>query len=329
MNKKKQVILASLLLTIILLITACAAPVSTQQFTIRLGIIDSTDLLPYYVMLDQGFDKKYGLQVVEIPYQGGTDVINALASGTLDGAPTIGTPPILLAAESGIVPSKVIGVAANSFANADHPAAAVFVAANISGWKELEGKTIGVNSKTSVVAAGLIGRLKLEGISSYKLIEIPFANMGLAVASGDISAAAMNEPYISQSILRNDGRVLGWTIGDKPFISMEYTMVLFSTSFQQDNPEAVKAYLSAYLEACQWISKNSAKSRTILAKRLSLTIDVAEKMYLLEWSLDGHNDTVLLDDTQKVLVDIGFLKATIPSGQLFDETLLNQVLKGK
>ncbi len=39
-----------------------------------------------------------------------------------------------------------------------------------------------------------------------------------------------------------------------------------------------------------------------------------------------RNDPVLLGSMQPVLVEAGILKAPIPASQLYDETLLNEVL---
>jgi hypothetical protein len=52
-------------------------------------------------------------------------------------------------------------------------------------------------------------------------------------------------------------------------------------------------------------------------------------MKLPRFSLDGLNDPALLESMQPVLVETGLLKALIPVNQLYDETLLNEVLAEK
>ena len=52
-------------------------------------------------------------------------------------------------------------------------------------------------------------------------------------------------------------------------------------------------------------------------------------MQLLRWALDARNDPALLESVQSLLVEIGVLKARIPSNQLYDETLLEAVLAEK
>lgn len=47
---------------------------------------------------------------------------------------------------------------------------------------------------------------------------------------------------------------------------------------------------------------------------------------MMYWSVDGRNDPVLLEAMQPVLVETGLPKALIPASQLYDETLLDEVL---
>jgi len=50
---------------------------------------------------------------------------------------------------------------------------------------------------------------------------------------------------------------------------------------------------------------------------------------LPRFSLDGRNDPALLENMQQTMVSVGMLKALIPAGHLYDETLLDEVLKEK
>ena len=62
---------------------------------------------------------------------------------------------------------------------------------------------------------------------------------------------------------------------------------------------------------------------------MCLSQEVAQKVQLLRWALDARNDPALLESVQSSLVDIGLLKAMIPTNQLYDETLLDEVLAEK
>ena len=330
LRKKKSFIKMAVaaLLTVIVLVS-CSPSKPAPQFTLRIGIIPTLDSLPYFIIKEQGFDRRNGLQLVETTYPGGAAIIEAMISGSVDVGMTIGSVPVLSAAERGLIPSAMIPVAANDFADREHPGMGVLAAKSVTSWRDLEGKQIAVNSKNSITAAAMIGRLKKEGVHDYTLVEIPFPNIGLAVAGGNVAAAGLMEPFLTQSLLRQDGKFLGWIIGGPPFERMEYALVVFSAGFYRSHPDAVKAFLRAYLQALKWINQNPDECRPIFARALSLSPEVTQKMKLLRFSSDGRNDPALLESMQPLLIDIGMLKAPIPANKLYDETLLKEVLAEK
>jgi len=67
----------------------------------------------------------------------------------------------------------------------------------------------------------------------------------------------------------------------------------------------------------------------LLARRLSLGREVAERINLLHWPRDARNAPELLDQMQQVLVKARVLKTPIPARRLYDETLLTEVLGEK
>ena len=322
-------LMAAVLLVTVVLLAACTPPKPAQQFTLRIGLVGTLSSLPYYVMRDQGFDKQNGLVIIETIRQSAGPIFNGIAEGSLDGSPSGGTISVLQATQDGIIPDKSTVVSANSFADPEHPITGVVVANSISNWKDLEGQYIGVPSKISMFAACVIARLLQEGVTNYTLVDISVSNTGLAIAGGNIAAGVMAEPYLTQSLLRKDGRLLDWIIGGEPFEKMEYTANVFSTNSVRNNPGAVKAYLRAHMEACRWIEKNPDAARAILGKYLSLTPEVVKNVRMMHWPPDMCNDPALLESMQPVLIEAGLLKAPIPANQLYDETLLNKVLAEK
>ena len=313
------------LLTVIVL-ASCSPSKPAPQFKLRIGLFPVQDFLPYFVMMEKGFDKKNGIRFEEISYPGGAAVIDAMDSNTVD-VGYIGSVPVLTAAERGLIPKKVVSVAANNFADPDHPGISVLAAPSIRSWKDLKGQYIAVNAVNSLHGAAIKGRLHQEGISDYKLMEVPIANMGLAVAGGNVAAATMSEPFFTQSLLRNDGKLLGRIIGGPPFENMEYSMIVFRGELYRNTPQIVKAFLRAHLQAVEWMGKNEKEARSILTRRLRLDQEVGKKINLLHWRSDSRSDPALLEKMQLILVNVGMLKKPIPAKQLYDETLLEEVLK--
>jgi NitT/TauT family transport system substrate-binding protein len=313
-------------LVLLICLPACTPAAPVQQLIIRVGTLAAPDSLPYYVILERGLDKKYGLQLVETPFPGGAAIIDALAADKLDVGVNVGTIPVFAAAQRDLIPGTIVPAAALDFADPEHPSIGVLVPPSVNNWKDLEGQTIAVNSVNSLNTASLKGRMQLEGIRDYKLTEIAFSNMGLSVADGNIGAATMVEPYLTQSLQRKDGKLLDWVIGRPPMANIEYAMIVFSSAFYKSNPATVKAYLRAHLEAVNWIERNPDEARAILSRVRTIPLEVMNNIVMQRWSLDGRNDKVLLEDIQPLLINVGVLKEPIPVSRLYDETLLNEIL---
>ncbi len=326
LNKKSLGVITATGLGVFALLAACAAPPTpAPQFTLRIGVLPFLTYLPYFVMQEQGLDQQNGLRFEETSYPAATAIIKAMEAGSLD-VSYVGTEPVLSAAERGLIPGTMVWVATTSFADPDHPALGVLVSPSINNWKDLEGQYIATHAIKSVAGAAIEGRLRQEGVRDYTLVETPVINMGLAVAEGNVAAATLSEPYLTQSLLRGDGKLLSWIIGGPPFERMAFGLLVFRADLYRNNPQAVKAFLRAHLQAVKWINQNPDAARSILTKRLSLSEEVGQKMTLPYWPLDARNDPALLDSMQPLLVEIGMLKAPILASQLYDETLLDEVL---
>jgi len=310
-------------------LAGCGGP-PPAPVTFRVCYYATQDFLPYFVMQEQGFAAQNGLRFEERSFPGGAAAIDAMVAGSLDLCTGVGTVPLLAAADRGLIPGAIVAVAGNNFADRDHRGGAVVAAPSIRDWRDLAGKRIAVNARSaSISTAAVVGRLKLEGVTGYSLVEIPFANMGLAVAGGNVAAASMSEPFLTQSLLRGDGKLLDWVVGGAPFERAEFTAIVVSADLLRRSPQGAKAYLRAHLQAVGWINTNLGKARVLLARRLDLTREIGEKLNLLRWPGDARNDPGLLEAMQPLLIEIGALKARIPARRLYDETLLDQVLAEK
>lgn len=321
-----RVAIATLVGTLLDASLALRQPLAAE-LKLRIGTLQTDNTLPYFVVREQGFDKRNGLLLEGIVYKGGAQIIADLATGSLDISDGVGSIPAFLAAANGLIPAKVVLVGGGSIADPDHPTAGVLVSAGVKTWTDLKGRHIAINDKRSINTTALTMRLKREGVQDYRLLEMAYPNMGLAVAGGNVAAASLSEPYVTQSILRGDGKLLGWVIGGAPFERFQLGMIAVNADLYRKNQQAVKAYLRAYLQSLKWISQNPDGARSVLSKRLQLTHEVTKKIKLKKWPLDARNDPDLLDTMQRLLLEAGVLNAQIPARQLYDERLLDEVLK--
>lgn len=309
-------------------ITACSGssgPADPLQ-RLRFGVLPSVDQLPYFVMREKGFDIANGLSIIETEMQGGIALVEGMTAGTIDMA-YAGSIPLFIASRTGDVPRRVIGVAAGAFADTEHPVFAVFAGPDVETWSDLEGQDIGVNQSGTIGDISVRARLRAEGIEGVRLVPIPFPNQGLAVAGGNVAAAVMLEPFITQSLLRGDGHILDWVVGGgQPFPEFAEVVISASTGFLAEHPDTVRGFLRAEMQAVAWIAEHEAEARTILARRLGLIEEVGRTMRLPRWTSDAHNDPVLLEQIRDTMIELEPDPPPAATADIYDETLLNEVL---
>jgi NitT/TauT family transport system substrate-binding protein len=297
--------------------------------TLRVGLFSVVDSLPYFVIRDQGFGRRQGLQFVEEGgFPGGAAVLDAMVAGRVDLAPVVGTAPYLAAAEAGHAPGGIVAIAANSVADGAAPGIGILAHRSIAGWRDLDGGIIAVNALRSIATPAVQGRLKTEGVGRVRLVEVAPPNMGLAVRGGEVSAAAMLEPFISQSLLRGDGHLLGWVVGGPPFERMQMSTVAARTALHRERPRALARYLRAHLEAARWIAENPEAAKLLVARTYGLTPEIGRRVTLLRWPADGRHDFQSLEQAQRLYVEMGLLRRPLDLRAVMDETTLGQARSG-
>lgn len=311
---------AAVLVSFALVVTGCGKAPVADHGTVRFGVLPLLDSLPYHVMRGKGFAAAEGLRLEAKTYEGGGPAIEGIRIGEIDAAyPSLF--PILVAVRIGTIPQDVVAIAASAVADREHPAAAVLVRPEVGSWKDLTGARIAVDRKGSITHVAVETRLRREGVTRYTVGEIPFPNLGLAVAGGNVSAAGMLEPFVAQSVLRGDGRVLDWVIGGEPFPEFATSELVVARSLA-DRPAAARALVRAHLRALRWMMENPAEARRILVRTLGLAAEVGDAVRMYAWSTDGRMDDALVARVQGVLVAEGFAEKAVSVEQVLDERFL-------
>lgn len=292
---------------------------------LRFAFLQSVDYIPYLVMREQGFDRSNGFRLVEVEAPGGRAALDAMLAGTVDAA-YAGSVQVFADALAGKVPSDLLAVGAASTADRQHPTQAVVVGRGVQTWRDLDGKAIGVNQIGSLGEVATRIRLQREGVEGFRFVEIEFANQGLTVAGGDIAAAVMSEPFLTQSLLRGDGTHLDWVIGGSPFPEFPYTFIVVRAALARDHPEVVRGLLRAHLQALDWIKAHEDDSRALLARKLGLDANVAREMRLSGFVPDARFDPDLIASVQATLAAEDPRATPVPANDLYDERLLLEVL---
>ncbi|MBI4319439.1 MAG: NrtA/SsuA/CpmA family ABC transporter substrate-binding protein [Chloroflexi bacterium] len=217
-----------------------------QLSVVRLADNPVGDFLIYHVIREKGFDAEFGIKVEGERFAAGPAGNEAMLAGAMD-VTYQGTIPLIVAADRGLVPSKLIGVGSTTFSDPQHPLFGMIAAKSVNSFKDLEGKTVAVNQRGSLIHLSVVERLRREGVKvdSISFVELPPPNMDAALAKGDVAAISPPEPFGTQSRMRGTGKSLDWIVGKPPFDNFQVTIVTFNRAFYDKNPDLVKSFMKA------------------------------------------------------------------------------------
>lgn len=254
------------------LLTAAGALAQTPvAVPLRVGANPVDTYAEVFYAQEMGFFAKAGL-VVEISVIGnGAGISAAVASHALD----IGVSGPLQIAQAVTRGVPFVLIAAGSLDTVKAPASLVVVAAAspLHDAKDLAGKTVAVNALRTSSEELFDAWLLANGgePAKVRMIEMPFAQMGPALARGTVEAAVLAEPLRSAAIKAGTVRIFA---NPTSAIAPQYLLSgWFATSdFVARNPDVAKRFATAIYEAGAWANAHQDESAAILAKYSKLDV---------------------------------------------------------
>ena len=251
--------------------------------TITIGYTPTIVLPQPLVGMQEGeYAKKLpGFQMREQIFSGGSGVLEAVRSGTVDIGFSGPLPAIKAYAKAGDI--VLLANAANGGTQLS-----VLASSPIRSVKELENKIIGVNQPGSTVDAFVRHKLIQAGLKpdrNVRILQISPGEQAAALAGGQIDAIAAPAPWPSQAEVTAKARpLLDWkqiqANGEYSSGSMWATR-----KFAEANPELIRQFLAAHRAITRELNADRAKgdARVLSAwtkvTRKELSPEVAQKAF--------------------------------------------------
>jgi NitT/TauT family transport system substrate-binding protein len=265
----------------------------------------------------KGYFKKRKLTVKVKPSQGGATVVPAVVSGSTDiGGSNLVS--VLLAQSKGI-PLKIVapGTFVQTSPKQDFSAIMVAGKSDIRSPKDLEGKTLAVNTLKNVAEVTAKASLAKKGVdvSKIKLTEVDFPDMTAAVQQGRVDAAFAIEPFVTQG-LKAGNRVI-----DRPYVGtrpgLQIGCYFTSEKYLNQNRDVVDRFHAGVAETAKSIAADPAAFRAFLPKASEIPPPAAQKAVLPAWKADS--DPASLDLTATLMKRYGITKDKPDTGDAIDE----------
>lgn len=257
---------AMLCLLTLFVLTACSPLAENGTGTpvrIRIAVIPVLDTLPMYVAEQEGLFKKNGLVVDFIPVSSAPKRDELITSNQADGMIN----EIVSTVFYNRAQTQVQIVRFARTATSDSPIFRILSSpqSQITNIDQLKGVEIGVSQGT--VIEYLTDRLlQAEGFSldEIRVVAVPDIGQRMALlGSGELDAAMMPDPLAT--LVMQQGANL--VIEDSSHPQYSHSVYTFRADFIQQNPQAIRDFLSAIEEAISMINANPAKYSTLLSEK--------------------------------------------------------------
>lgn len=265
--------------------TELLAPAQTT-IKLTIGYLPIAAGLPLYLALEKGFFKESSLNVKAEKFISPQQFTEALIAARVDGcAEAMSSVNLILGETASPGLFKIFGANASNVKNVLD----VFVVAKnspIEKISELQGKEIACGpgiQQTSTVK----GILAKNGVTDYKIKELPWSQHIPIIEAGQADAAYTLEPSGTIGSLSGITRIIETGVFSKyllgnPLAPRFGGMAVISTKFLKENSEATKKFISDYRRGVESIRKSPGESRHFLDKYTPIDARVANAVPLTE-----------------------------------------------
>ncbi|MEA2242360.1 MAG: NitT/TauT family transport system substrate-binding protein [Solirubrobacteraceae bacterium] len=275
--------------------TSSGAAASDKTVTVKVSVAPFAAYAPLYVGIKAGIFTKHHLKVIPEPSGGGSESVTALISGSVQFADPDAV-ATLTAASKGL-PVRVVGLASQggSTPETDYSCLAVRKP-SIKGPKDMEGKTVAVNSLNNIVTLSLKGALSKQGVdvSKVKFAEIPVPDEPVALEQNRVDGVSVTEPFCS--FMESKGaRSLSATFADTTPDMLTGVWVT-TQKYIDDHGDVARNFAAAISEANVYSVAHPEVVREVVPTFTQIPAAAAKTMKLPSWTAGLNRSSLALID---------------------------------
>ena len=323
---------AASLLAIVLTVAACGSDDSssgsaastsssssgTKDATITLAFTPSSPGVCFKVSDERGLFKKQG---ITIKYGTAAPTGAAQIAQILNGQITAGQGAYtgVIAAVGNNLPVVITNAQDEDYDKDGQTAFATVVGkdSGITSFKQLEGKSVAVNSLQGNWEVSLKEAVAQDGAdpSKVKLVAVPFADQVTALKSGRVDAISTLQPFIAQLTAQGfksigDPQAIGF--GGKKDSVVNVTFM--AKKYVEANPDVVKGFVAALTEGNEWCNAHPDEMKKAIARITKAPQEVVNATPIPVYNSNLGPTTT--DDWSKLMVKYGILKKAPATDQV-------------
>lgn len=278
---------------------------------LRVSIIPINDVTPLFAAIQQGYFAEQGLAIDTTPSAGGATGIPGLVAGSFDivYGNVVST---LLAAQQGIDIRVVAAGTKIQTPETDLSAMVVRSDSGIRKGKDLEGKTVGVNTRNNVIWLYARAWIKATGGDPDKVTyrEVPHPQMEDALRQKQVDAGYMVIPYVAIALLKPDFVAIAHPYSEVQ-LGVDVGQWLATSRFLQERPETVDKFARALRRGVEWYNSNlgTPELLKVVSGFTRIDVGVLEKVKMAPSPL--RVDPPQMEATMRLMIEHKLLKAPV------------------
>jgi NitT/TauT family transport system substrate-binding protein len=301
---------------------APASSGSAELEKIRVSIIPINDVTPLFAAIKRGYFAEEGLAIDTAPSAGGAAGIPGLIAGSFD-IVYGNVVSMLLAAQQGLDIRVVApGTKIESVEN-DTSAIVVRSDSGIATGKDLEGKTVGVNTRNNVIWLYARAWIKATGGNpdSVTYREIPHPQMEDALRQKQIDAGYMVIPYVALATEKPEFKAIGHPYSTVQ-LGVDVGQYLTTSKFFTEHPETAAKFVRALRRGIEWYNANRGKPELleIVSGFTRIDVDLLKRVPMSPSPF--RVDSGQIDTTMKLMIENKLLPARLDIKPLISQQAL-------
>jgi NitT/TauT family transport system substrate-binding protein len=274
---------------------------SAAQTKGKLGYMKIVDNAAMFMATEKGFFKAEGLELETVPMAGGAVIVQGVTSGDLQFGWT-NVISLYQARVAGFDFKLIAGGASNVKGKNESHAILVGKNSPVKSAKDLEGKTVAVNTLNNIVHLMARAWVDKNGGASAKVkfVEVPFPQMEATLSAGKVDAISVHEPFVTAAVQKGGVGTLARPWGEvlpKFLIASWFA----SEKWISKNQQTAQAFVRAINRGIDAIHADPEGSRAAMVKWAGLKPELAAKIALpvFEKNISEKDVQATIDLTQK------------------------------
>ncbi|APU17695.1 MULTISPECIES: ABC transporter substrate-binding protein [Actinoalloteichus] len=251
-----------------------------EQEVIRLGLLPVVDVASVHIAIEDGFFEEEGVEIELTSIQGAAAAMPGLEAGELD--IVFGNWVSIFAAHSALGNIKL--VADSYYALPNTWMVMTTPDSGLTQPEDLMGRTIGVTSQGSLAEVTIKSVLRANDLDpdNVSFVEMGYPDMAAALDSGQVDAALMAEPFITNAELEI-GAVPVFDAASGPTEEIPIAGFAAKDEWAAENPQTVAAFQRAFSRGQEVASSDRERVEQMVQEYASIEPETASLLNLGGW----------------------------------------------